>query len=1027
MSEKFNKEQQLAIDASITNVLVSAGAGSGKTSVLTARIIDQIINKNIPIEKFLIVTFTNNAAKEMKGRIKKALKDKGASNDVLAKVDISHIETYDAFRLYLVNKYGYKIGINNTIKIAEDDVIKVKMHQIIDDILEQEYKENNENIQDIIELYCDKNDSFIHNFIFKGLLEFLDVEKKDEFIKNYEINFLSDKNTSKCIDEYKNFVFKEIKRALKLIDNISDQKIVSKIEQQMASLKEALNDNNLYEIIEDLKDASKKKVRGIEDDCDKDNYSKMIEILKNVKDNYLCFNFDEFINFDIKMNLKYVPYLIILIKKAYEMLNKFKINNSLYTFSDVQFLSNDLVIKHKDVADCLKKEFDIIMIDEFQDTSNLQESFINAFSKDNVFMVGDVKQSIYAFRGSNPTIFQNIYNCIKQKEKKGIVIDMNTNYRSRVEVTDYVNNLFSNLMKPEFGGINYKKEHLITSGNDVLNTNKKEGQEYGFIKLKLKENDELKNNEKEIYAVIYDIKNRIKNHYQVYDYSLGKLRDCTFKDFAILTHNSTCFDNFRKLFSGNQIPLNVIKEEKIANEVYIVLLLQILRIINLVNYEEKNDSNEIEIKTLFVSIVRSFLFEYDDNTIFKIIDKNTYKNDKVFDMILECSNYEKEHTLCELFSYIIDKFNFIYKLGSVSNSMSALAKIDYLYNKIKSMDELNYSLTDLILYLEKIDEFDIKMEVDVKSDSDDAVVLETMHKSKGLQFKICYFVDLKTTTYRQNKSESNGLFISAKYGFWLPFYSFNTKDNGKNFFDIYKNIKERNGGIEESMRVFYVALTRVVELGIFVLNDSLKDNEVSTPYDATTYYDFIKFDNSLDTEMIDVIEEIKNEKIEDNSSSFKILNKELKYIPLKENETASKNQDKIIDKEIEKIAEFGTHMHLLLEIVDFKNPDLSFIKDYNEKKYIMNFLNSDLLKDIDKAKIYKEYEYYDEINKTDGIIDLMLVYEDHIDIIDYKLKNIEDEKYNRQLHIYSNYINIKFNKKVNCYLFSLIKGEYTKI
>lgn len=1027
MSENFNKEQQLAIDAPITNVLVSAGAGSGKTSVLTARIIDQIINKGISIDKFLIVTFTNNAAKEMKDRIKKALKKSGASSEILSKVDISHIQTYDAFRLYLVNKYGYKLGINNTIKIVDSDIIQVKMHQIIDEVLDEEYSCNNEYIQDIIELYCDKNDSFIHNFIFKGLFQFLEVENKTEFMNKYEENFLSDKNILQKVEEYKKFVIDELKKIFDLVDLISDDKVVSKIENKISPLRNTLNSGNLDLIMADLKDACSLRINSIKDDADKANYQKIKSILKNINDNYLCFNLDEFNDFDIKMNQKYIPYLLKLIEKSYNKLNKYKMDNSIFTFSDVQFLSNELVVKYKDVSDSLKKEFDIIMIDEFQDTSDLQEVFINAFSKDNVFMVGDIKQSIYAFRGSNPTIFNNIYNRIKQKDKKGVVIDMNTNYRSRVEVTDYVNDLFSNLMKIEIGGIDYKKEHIITSGNNTLNTNKKENQKYGFIKLKLSENEELNSSEKEIYSIIYDIKNRIKNHYQVYDYGLGKLRDCTFKDFAILTHNSTSFENFRKLFGDNQIPLNIIKDEPITDEIYIVLLLQILRIINLINYSEDSVNKEVNIKKLYVSIVRSFLFGYDDNTIFNLINKNIYKKDAVYELILECSNFEKEHTLSETVSFIINKFNFINKLGNITNSMNALTKIDFIYGKIKSMDALNYTLNDLILYLEKLDEFGIKMEVKIKSDSSDAVVLETMHKSKGLQYKICYFADLKTATYRKNKSENNGLFISNKYGYRLPFYSFNSKENKRGFFNIYMDIKEEKPAIEESIRVLYVALTRVVELGIFVLSDSIKDNELSSPYEASSYYDLIGFGSALDCEVVDKVDNknIKvNEKIE---SSFKIIKKELKYIPLKETKSASKNQDKIKDKDIEKNAEFGTHMHLLLEVVDFKNPDLSFIDDYNEKKYIKNFLNSDLLKDIDKANIYKEYEYYDEENKTDGIIDLMLVYGDHIDIIDYKLKNIDDENYNRQLNMYSSFVTKKFKKHVNCYLFSLVNGTYIRI
>ena len=169
----LNEEQRRAILAPIKNILVSAGAGSGKTLVLTNRIVNQLINEHISISSFLILTFTEAAAKEMKNRIKNALDSEGAFS-LIPEVDIAHIQTYDAFRLFLLKKYGYKQNLKSDISIASGDIISVKVHQIIDKIvLEEASKENN-------------------NFIFSGYVEYAKNFDKEYFFNEYEKRFLSD-------------------------------------------------------------------------------------------------------------------------------------------------------------------------------------------------------------------------------------------------------------------------------------------------------------------------------------------------------------------------------------------------------------------------------------------------------------------------------------------------------------------------------------------------------------------------------------------------------------------------------------------------------------------------------------------------------------------------------------------------------------------------------------------------------------------------------------------------------------------
>lgn len=1028
MSDKLNVEQQKAIDAPIQNILISAGAGSGKTSVLTKRICKQLTdksNKDLTIDKFLIVTFTNNAAKEMKGRIKKALKDAGASNNQIAKVDLAHIETYDAFRLFLINKYGYKIGINNEVSIASDDIISVKVHNIIKEVIDEEFKkEENYELNNLIELYCDSDESFIENFIYNAYLELSKNENVDSFIKHYKSNFLQDNVIKNYVDSYEKDVKNRIRNTLNLIDTISDNKLIFKLNSTFANLKTELN-NGLESLTHCMKQISFKGYSSKSlDESDKEIYTRIKEEINSIKNELVELDYkDAGFNYtDVWENTRLVPYLLDLTKKVYDLTLKFMLDNNILTFSLVEKLSNKLVVENIDIAQKLKDEFDVIMIDEFQDTSNLQEQFINAFSKNNVFMVGDVKQSIYGFRNSNPRIFTNNYKWIKTNKKPGQVIDMNTNYRSRKEVLDYINSAFSNLMKKDVGDIDYVKEHMIISGNDGLNSIKDENSEYGFSIISSDVKDKVIDKyEYEAKCVVNDIKNKIENKYQVayFDKEKGwSLRDCKYSDFAILCRNTTgIVDACRKYFSESGVPLNVIGDESIKENIAVIMLSQIVKVIENINYKP----DEEELKMLYVSIVRGFLFSKLDNDIYVEITNNDYKNSDEFHLLLDVANYEKENTLYDTLMYIINKFDFIEKLPSEGNAIKYLDMMSVFLEKLKMMDKLNYNLSDFVDYLDNIDQYDIEISTTSTSDSSDAVVLETMHKSKGLQYNICYFVGLDVKTF---KSDKGPCVYSNKFGYWLP-----TLILGKSLFLAYKNIFTEKEEIEEAVRVYYVALTRVIEQGIFVKPLKYNDENISlySLYDCSKYYDFIHFGPKLSEYNVDFKETNENVANDSVANDFEIKNIKIDYIPLKEKGHASINQNKIVDENINKLTEFGTHMHLLLEVIDFKNPDLNFIKDSHELYLVNRFLKSDLLKDINKATIFKEHEFIDEENNIDGIIDLMLVYDDHIDIIDYKLKNIDENKYGKQLEVYKNYVTKVFKRNVHCYLFSLIDGIYNEI
>jgi len=337
---------------------------------------------------------------------------------------------------------------------------------------------------------------------------------------------------------------------------------------------------------------------------------------------------------------------------------------------------------------------------------------------------------------------------------------------------------------------------------------------------------------------------------------------------------------------------------------------------------------------------------------------------------------------------------------------------------------------------------EIKYSLNTKAGNN--VKIMNIHKSKGLEFHICYFSGLHKPF---NTSDLKQLFtIDNDYGIISPYYKNGIHNT------IYKELlknKYLKEEIAEKIRLFYVAMTRCKEKMIFVTSFREKEtNKVNTLVEDNIRLKYKSFLDILESVKENIKNYITNINIEDinltkdynqiKTSNYQnlidknneiIIKKEINIHTNKEEEKHfSKTTNKLITKEEQKNMEFGTYMHYLLELIDFKNPNYENIDKFYKNK-IENFLKQDLLKNISEANILKEYEFIHEENNTiyHGIIDLMLEYNTHIDIIDYKLKNIDDENYINQLNGYKNYIENRTNKQTNIYLYSIIDNKFKKL
>lgn len=1035
---RWTKEQEEAIYTSGKNIIVSAGAGSGKTAVLSERVLHKI-EEGTHVNELLILTFTRAAADEMKDRIRKKISGKEELKKELTLLNSSYITTFDSFALSVVKKYHYLLNITDNIDITDESIVKIQNKKILDLIFERSYK--NIRFQELIKKYCIKTDKVLKENILSIALKIDGFIDPFGFIDNVYNNFFNENNVDNLLKTYKSII-NDLKKTIKLeIENMSlyfDSDYINKVNDAVYNILNAdIDELHLYSTVKlptvprGSSDEAKASKDSLKKACDKllsyGNYGTINDI-KN----------------DIYSTKDTVLTILDIIKEFLLEIEKYKKENDIYTFNDISKLSIKILKENENIREELKNSFKEIMIDEYQDTNDVQETFIGMISNNNVYMVGDIKQSIYRFRGSNPEIFKEKYSNYS-KDIGGYKIDLIKNFRSRSEVLDNINKIFCLIMDYNLGSAEYSVSHQMVYGNTAYDTEKVEGFNYNFRVLeylnKQKESG-FSDIEVEIFTIAKDIKNKLDNNFQVFDKEDGKLRNATYNDFVIILDRSKYFDDFKKIFEYFDIPLTILKDGKLNSTTDILLIK------NLVDFviKIKEDVYDIDFKYDFISIARSFLYEYSDEYIFDIVTNNKIKETTIYNDLSTLSDKLNSYTSSLLFNDILDVTDFYNKLNKVGDYEEVNVRLKTINTLSSSLSSLGLSIMDFKDYLTDIIENDEDIKYATYTKEGNSVKILTIHKSKGLEYPICYFADLD---HEFNTSELKDKFIvDKKYGLIVP-SNLEEIDNSL-LKEMYKYDFNREE-ISEKIRLFYVALTRAREQMIIVLPDRetrtleknndgvieeirrLSFNKLSSFIYGIKNYLYSYFEG-IDTEKLGltknylypkkIVQETLNN-IKDNINVEEI-NIENEVV---EEKHFSKETNKIITKEENDLMKFGTKVHEIFELLDFRNIDLSLVDNKFIRNKVEKFLSNDLLKNISNANIYKEYEfiYNKDNNEYHGIIDLMLEYDNHIDIIDYKLKGITDENYIKQLNGYKEYIEKISNKEVSTYLYSILDEKVLQI
>lgn len=1006
---KWTNEQLQAINDCGENIIVSAGAGSGKTAVLTQRVITKLKN-GININNLLILTFTNAAAAEMKERIRNAIKKDPELTSQLDYIDSAYITTFDSFSMSVVKKYYYLLNISPNITVLDSSICNNVRSQLLDDIFEKLYEQREPNFIKLIDDLTIKDDSSIKKSILDVNTKLDRLINKNEYLESYISKYYCDKNINNLVNKYISDLLNKINKITSLLENMQYYCDGDFYSEYYQSFEKLINSKTYDEILNNINVKPPRLPRNSAEELKKIKEKIMTE-LKNIKKS-LIYKSTLHIKETLQMTKSYSIAIINIIKELDKRLNQYKSSCDEYEFNDIAMMAINVVKNNKSALEELKNSFNEIMVDEYQDTSDIQETFINLISNNNVYMVGDVKQSIYRFRNANPDIFKNKYlnysNHIGGKK-----IDLLNNFRSRSEVLDDINNIFNIIMDTNIGGANYKATHQMVFGNSVYTENHPD-QNFNLEIYNYKRDDKKYSfGEYEAFIIANDIKNKINSGYLVIDKKTSKLRKVNYGDFCILIDRKSNFDLYKKIFEYLSIPLVIDYDEKITNEKDVLIIKNIIdliiRIYNKI-YDEK-------FKYDFYSIFRSYLFSNSDEVFAEYYINNNFKDSEIYK---KCKNIaEKLDTLNNrtIIDEIIKEFDFYEKSILVGDIKKVIIRLDYLKTLGENLSLLGYDIFEFNTYLENMITSDSDITISMSASVPNNVKLMNIHKSKGLEFPICYFAGYSNKFNRQDIN--NLINFDKELGFILPFY-----DNGIGntiIKELYKS-KYNYEDISERIRLFYVALTRAKEKMIMVLNlsdeDILYNDSLKLEYNS-----FLSIMESIKDKLSDKIVNINEIKLTkdynyNHTSSKKVdINNEL----IKVNEIfinneiinedhASKKINKLLTLEETKLLEYGTKIHELFEHTDFKNAS-------NEQ--ILSFLRHF---DINNCKIYKEYEFITQIDGVEyhGIIDLLLEYDDYINIIDYKLKNINDDNYKNQLKIYKKYIESISNKKVNTYLYSIM-------
>ena len=856
---KWTKNQQNAINARNGAVLVSAAAGSGKTAVLVERIIDMITDPKHPIDadRFLVVTYTRAAAGEMKERIGARLEEllkNDPLNENLHRQQLllgrAQISTIHSFCSNLVREYFYTLDIPSDFRIADESELKIIRNHAMQNILERKYSEKDEDFENIVEVFSDTRDDKILQEIVLKLYEFLRSHPfPNAWIKEkaamYDVTKSAEETYwGKHIIEYSKMTAYYIKTlndiSIELMkedpklnngkfgDRIRDDEIyigylIDRIEEG--------NWNNIADILGKFEAGKLPTPSGYKENELKLSIANYRDVIKaaigDLKELFICSS--EQCMDDIAELAPVVSKLFEIMELFGEEFSRLKLERSIADFSDLEHWTLKLLAENTDngiefteISKEISSRYDYVMVDEYQDANTIQDTIFKAVSDNDkkLFVVGDVKQSIYRFRQAMPEIFigrknnYTLYDPNNEVYPAKVILDMN--FRSRIGVTEGVNFVFKNLMSESVGDIDYTDEEALVAGAAY---DEDKGNAVSFHLLNL-EKSETQDMDIEEAKYIGSLIRKMMSEEEITTKE-GKRRP-TYGDFCILMRGVS---SHASVFEEELLKMGIPTVSETGDSFFaqheIQVMLSLLRVID-------NPVQDIPLAAVLLSPIFGFTpdelaelrTKYPKGSLYSLILQENIKGNK--------KTLEFSDTISRLrriaASVTTDTFlNIVYNETSYPEIMSSGEDGEFRKNNLKLL--LHYAKTyensgyrgvgGFVRFIDRLHENsgDLATAERKTGMSEDAVRIMTIHKSKGLEFPICIVANLKRQIRTDTKNDvllhnELGLGVHRKDEAFMCRYATMPRDA------VALEIKRNE--LSEELRVLYVALTRAKERLVLV-------------------------------------------------------------------------------------------------------------------------------------------------------------------------------------------------------------------
>jgi len=887
---KWTAEQEKAIYKKNNNILVAAAAGSGKTAVLVERIIEKILKDKIDIDKLLVVTFTNAAASEMRERVLDAIYkklDKNPEDENLQKQIVllgkSNICTIHSFCLDVIKNNFFEIDLPATFRIASNEEIELLRQEVLEEVFEELYENEDEDFANLIECYTGyRGDEPVKELVFNIDRIVQSTPFPEKWLEEKVEMFNKKNDNSKDFSEsvWGKIIIENFKE--EILDSINNLKILkNKLDKYEEMEKYATTVQEDLKLVQGLYDACSLWDSGFEYannmkfktwPSDKKANLELKEEAKKVRDSirkkvkdlsektllynsYDAYN-DIYILYD---NLKTLKKLVLKFEEQFKVKKK---NKNIIDFTDIEHYALQILLKEDEkgnyvpteVAKKYQEKFEEIAIDEYQDSNEVQEFILRSVSRgNNIFMVGDVKQSIYKFRQACPELFLDKYeNYTLEGNEKGLKIQLFKNFRSSKNILDITNTIFESIMSKELGDIDYSEEEFLNLGADYPEVENGVGKsELHIIDMHEEEQDitwaddedeieeenkkDLDKIEIEAKFVAQKIEELIEKN-TVIKCKDGTYKNLEYRDIVILLRStSNIAPIFEKELIDNNIPVFSDSTSEYLETMEVQTIINLLKVLD-------NALDDINL----VSIMRSPIGGFSDNEIVEIRlidrDDSVYANllnakntessvkEKAIEFLEKIDDWRKHSetlSLAQLIWKIYTDTGFLEYVGLMPNGTLRQANLRSLFERAKEYEKTSFKgLFNFIRFIEKLKSGSSDMSAaKVIGESENVVRIMSIHKSKGLEFPVVF---LSHSAKKVNLQDlKTNILLHKDIGFGPQYIDYQRKIQYPTAAKQAIKIIARNEAIAEEMRILYVALTRAKEKLIITAtyNDIKKEEE----------------------------------------------------------------------------------------------------------------------------------------------------------------------------------------------------------